>query len=354
PFRQDILREADLIEEVVRVYGYDKIPSTLVKVSSRQIKEYKSTPNVTESFKYKAKQMIRNILISCGLNEVISYSLIDKEDLKTLGFKSEDIIHIRNPLSREQAVLRPTLVAGLLSVINWNLNRQIKDVSIFEMGKVFSAGHKTGIKEEEKVGICLCGNKFLNDWQMRPRLVNFFDLKGILESLFNNLGLTKYKLHHFNNQFFIKGQAAKVSLDNEDIAIIGKVDEDILRRFDVKGVVYIAEIDIEKILPLLKITHKMESIPKYPHIVRDLALIVKEELESQTIINKIKKIGRPLVTEVTLFDVYRGKQIPPGYKSLAYSIKYQSYKRTLIDDEVDKIQQEIQRILVEDLKAQIR
>ncbi len=125
-------------------------------------------------------------------------------------------------------------------------------------------------------------------------------------------------------------------------------------RFDVKGVVYIAEIDIEKILPLLKITHKMESIPKYPHIVRDLALIVREELESQTIINKIKKIGRPLVTEVTLFDVYRGKQIPPGYKSLAYSIKYQSYKRTLIDDEVDKIQQEIQRILVEDLKAQIR
>ncbi len=353
PFRQDISREADLIEEVARIYGYNRIPDTLAKVSPKQIQRYRSSPKVTEAFKYKAKQAATNILISVGLNEVINYSLVNERDVKSLGFDSEKVVWIKNPLSNEQGLMRPTLILGMLNTVMWNLNRQIDDVSIFETGKTFYKKNKK-IHEGEKIGICLCGNKFAGNWQIEPKAFNFFDLKGIIERLLTALGISNYKFNHFEDNLFIRKHSAKVTLGNQDIAIAGKVRKDILDIFDIETNVYVAEIDFEKILPYLKMEPKVKPIPKFPHIVRDLAVIVKGNLESKTVVEQIEKIGKPLVKEVTLFDIYTGRQIPPGYKSLAYSIKYQSQERTLTDEEIDEIQEEIQRALVENLKAQIR
>jgi phenylalanyl-tRNA synthetase beta chain len=149
-------------------------------------------------------------------------------------------------------------------------------------------------------------------------------------------------------------QTAKVVVNKNKIAELGKIKDDLLDYFDIENEVFAAELDLNKIFSFIKTDFKIKSIPKFPHIKRDLAIVVKEDLESKVIREEIEKIGQPLIKEVELFDVYTGKQIPQGYKSLAYSIKYQSQSRTLTDEEVDQIQEEIHRSLVENLKAQIR
>jgi phenylalanyl-tRNA synthetase beta chain len=352
PFRNDILREVDLIEEIARIYGYDKIPGTLAKVSPKRIQKYRSSPTVSEDFKYKAKQTIVDTLISCGISETINYSLTNKAQLKLTGY-DRDATPLKNPLSIEQGILRPTVLVGLLNTVAWNLNRQIDRVSIFEVGKTFKIRNEN-LLEEEKIAICLCGDNFLDNWQIKPKAVNFFDLKGIIEFLLITLGVTDYKFNPFNNTLFLNNQSAKITVAGQDIAVMGKVREDILDKFDIETDVYAAEIEYEKILSYMRLEPKVKPIPKYPHIRRDIAVIVNKDLESKAIVNEILKIGRPLASEVALFDIYTGKQIPPGYRSLAYSIKFQSQRRTLTDEEVDEIQEKIQKSLVENLKAQIR
>lgn len=352
-FRQDIFREVDLIEEVARIYGYDKIPTTLAKISPKEIQKYQSVAKVAESFKYKATSYVRNILTSCGLNEVITHSLMNKKDLNNLENKDQQIIKVKNPLSVEQEVLRPTLITGLLNVLNWNLNRQLENVMIFELGKVFYKENSL-LCEKEKLGICLCGNKFLGDWQIKPKPLNFFDLKGIIENLLKLLGISDYNFVDINSSFFTNGQSSKVVIGTKDIVVLGKVKKQVLNIFDIAEDVYAAEVYFEQILPCIKLESKIKPIPKFPAIIRDLAIIVKDDLPSRLIVQEIKRAAKTLMKEIILFDVYSGKQIPPGFKSLAYSIKYQSGSRTLTDEEVDKIQTEIQKALVENLKAQIR
>lgn len=353
PFREDVAREIDLIEEIIRIYGYDNIPIVPAKISPKRIERYKSSCDVTESFKYKTKQFIKDILISFGLNEVITYSLLSKKRLERSGYKDEEIVILKNPLSVEQEVLRPTVINGLLEVIGWNLRRQIENAMVFELGKVFLKKNSK-LSEKERLGIALCGSKSSGDWQIKEKAVNFFDLKGIIESFLIKLGISNYNFIEVDNDIFTKGHSAKVTIGKETIAVLGKVKEDILSALDITKNVFAAEVYFEKILPNIKLEKKVKPLTKFPAVLRDLAVIIRNDLPSNLIIEQIKKTGKALIKEVTLFDLYTGKQVPSGYKSLAYSIKYQSKNRTLTDEEVDKVHTEIQRTLVENLKAQIR
>lgn len=353
PFRQDIAREVDLIEEVARIYGYDNIPDTLARIYPKQIKKYQSTGGVREDAKYAIKNIIRQHLRACGLYEIISYSLINEREAETMGYAEEETARLINPLSQEQEILRPSLVPGLLQCLTWNLNRQIDNVPVFELGKVFYR-KQSEVKEKLNVGFCLCGHKFTGDWQIKPKPVNFYDVKGIIESLLKSLRLNKYSVEPAKKEYFKEAKAASVLRVKEEVAVFGEIDEMLLDVYDIETPVFAAEIYLEKLLPEIKLEFSLERIPKYPSISRDLAVIVKEDLESRVVVDEIKKVGKKLITDISLFDIYTGRQIPPGYKSLAYSITYQSPRRTLTDKEIDDIQTEIQRKLVEDLKAQIR
>jgi phenylalanyl-tRNA synthetase beta chain len=336
-FREDIKREIDLIEEIARIYGYEKMPLTTAKVSSRLIDNYKSlSGSIDERIRFTLKKKIRNMVCSCGLNEIITYSMISDKESEEFLFKSDEVARLQKSLSSQQEIMRPTLLCGLMQSLGWNIKRQIDDIGLFELGDVFiNENHK--FAEKLYLAFGFCGKKYINDWKYKPKEVDFYDLKGIIENLFEMLGI-----------------AAKINYKNKTIAKFGKLDKQILALYDVEKDIYAAEIYIEDILADIKLENKFEPIAKFPAVTRDLAIIVKAGLSTREIIDEIKQSGNDLIKEVTLFDVYEGKQIPSGYVSLAFSIKYQADDRTLIDSEVDEIQTQIQRVLVENLKAQIR
>ncbi|MCK4518757.1 MAG: phenylalanine--tRNA ligase subunit beta [Candidatus Omnitrophica bacterium] len=352
-FRQDVSREIDIIEEVARVYGYDKMPTTLARISPKQIKKYRSSAGISEFRKYKIKKMARDILSDRGLNEVITYSMISEKSLSKFNYLPDEIVKVQKALSVEQEILRPTLIPGILNVLSWNLNRQVEDLMIFELGDVFlNKGGK--FSEGAALAIGLSGSKFANDWRIKSKPFDFFDLKGIVENLFSRLGIKDIVFKRVDSGIFVKGRSAVVTMADKKLAVLGKVESAALDTFDIEDEVYAAEVYLEEVLLCVRLVDKVKPIPKFPAVTRDLAVIVKNDLSSSEIIKMIKKTGKGLIREVALFDVYSGKQIPTGYKSLAYSIKYQSEKTTLTDPEVDKVQTEIQKTLVNNLKAQMR
>jgi phenylalanyl-tRNA synthetase beta chain len=353
-FRGDAKREIDLIEEIARIYGYDKMPATIAKISSRQIDNYRSLSGVIdETTRFKIKKKICQILCACGLNEVITYSMVSDKEATIFDFKADEIVKLQKALSSQQEIMRPTLLSGLVQALSWNINRQIDDIGVFELGDVFlNQNHK--FSEKLNVAFGLCGKKYIYDWKHKPKEVDFYDLKGILEDLFEALGIKEIKFIDCKDSYLQKGERAKVNFNSKTIAKFGKLAEEVKSIYDVDKSIYVAEVYLEDILENICLERKFEPIAKYPAVIRDLAVIVKSDLSTEEIINEIKKTGKDLIKEVVLFDVYEGKQIPSGYLSLAFSITYQAEDRTLVDKEVDEIQTQIQKILVENLKAQIR
>ncbi len=353
-FREDARREIDLIEEIARIYGYDKMPSTIAKVSSTRIDNYKSLSGVVdETTRFAIKKKIRLMLCACGLSEVITYSMISNKESALFGFKSDEIVKLQKALSSQQEIMRPTLLSGLMQALSWNINRQVDDIRVFELGDIFiNQNHK--FSEKLNVAFGLCGRKYINDWKYKPKEIDFYDLKGILEDFLDDLGIKDVQFLDCEDGYFSKGAGAKVNYKNKTIARFGRLAAEVISAYDVDKDIYAAEVHLEDILGDVCLKKKFKPIAKFPAVIRDLAIIVKTGLSTREIIDEIKGAGKDLIKEVTLFDVYEGKQIPSGYLSLAFSIKYQADDRTLIDEEVDEIQTRIQKVLVENLKAQIR
>jgi phenylalanyl-tRNA synthetase beta chain len=353
-FRDDVSREIDLIEEIARIYGYEKIPSTIAKLSPNQIENYRClSGSVAEDSRFKIKMKIRDRMCACGLNEIISYSMIGEDEIKAFNCKTDKVIKLQKALSSQQEIMRPTLLSGILQAISWNTNRQIDDIGLFEMGDVFlNENHK--FSEKLNLGFAVCGKKYIHDWHFKPQEINFYDLKGVLEDLFDFLGIEGIGFARAKVTYFIKSQSAKVTYKDKTIARFGKIDSKLLSIYNIDNDVYAAEVYLEDILADINLEKQFVPIAKFPAVNRDLAVIVKNNLPAEDIMNEIKKVGKDLIQEIKLFDVYEGKQIPSGYLSLAFSIKYQAEDRTLTDEEVDEIQTQIQRVLVENLRAQIR
>jgi phenylalanyl-tRNA synthetase beta chain len=279
--------------------------------------------------------------------------MVSDKEATIFDFKADEIVKLQKALSSQQEIMRPTLLSGLVQALSWNINRQIDDIGVFELGDVFlNQNHK--FSEKLNVAFGLCGKKYIYDWKHKPKEVDFYDLKGILEDLFEALGIKEIKFIDCKDSYLQKGERAKVNFNSKTIAKFGKLAEEVKSIYDVDKSIYVAEVYLEDILENICLERKFEPIAKYPAVIRDLAVIVKSDLSTEEIINEIKKTGKDLIKEVVLFDVYEGKQIPSGYLSLAFSITYQAEDRTLVDKEVDEIQTQIQKILVENLKAQIR
>jgi len=345
PFRQDIEIEEDLIEEIARIHGYDKFPLTLP--------EYKKIPSliIDESFK-EVKKIIYETLLSLGFNEVITYSLIGKNSLEKVNlFEEKEWVKISNPLSKEQEFLRPTLLPSLLEVISYNFKHQLEDLKIFEWGKIYLK--KDLPKEIPYLGICLSGEPFLG-WLKKREKFSFYDLKGVVEKIFEQLGIEDGDFLKKECLYLESGYSLEVKIKDSFVGFLGRVKEEIQKRFDLEKEIFWAELDLEKIVQFFSLDKKYKKFSRFPFILRDISFIVDEEITYQELEGFFKEFSPSLIKEIKIIDIYRGENIPLGKKSLTFSLKFQSEERTLQDEEVEEIVHKIRQALVERFSAKLR
>jgi len=339
--RPDAELEIDLIEEIARISGYDFIPTTLPA----------ARPQVSLDEPRHLVSEIKNILIGLGLQEVITYSLMAKDLLRSFGARQADeTIEILNPLSREQGILRPTLIPGLAACVTYNLNQKQEYVNIFEVAHGFCVAN-SGLKEEPLLGIALCGVKpLLLEQGLIKDVADLLHLKGICGVLFERLGIREYNFTATQDS-----SEVAVYLGKEKVGFLARLKKEVLESLDIKNKeVFVAELHLERILTCADLNKKFVQLPIYPGISRDISLLLKEEILLGDVLEAIKEQGRPLLRQAKVIDYYKGKQIPAGFKGFTISCFYRRDERTLTEAEIDLVHSGICTLLKERFAAQMR
>lgn len=340
-FRQDLEMEADLIEEIGRIYGFDKVePEPLKGALSRgQKSRYR-----------QIEDKVKNILTGLGLNEIMTYSFISPKVYDKINLPEDSIkrrfVEIMNPLGEDYSVMRTTLIPNMMEVLTRNYKYGIESVLVYEIGNTFIP-KEIPVKQLPFENKVLCVGMYGN--------VDFFDIKGTIDSLLTSLGITGYEyIREENHTTFHPGRTANIIIENHVLGTIGEIHPDVLENYGIKERVYIAELDLIIIAYLANMERKYRPLPKYPAITRDIALVVDNDVMVKEIGKVIWENSKGLVESVKLFDVYTGNQIPEGKKSVAYSIIYRSYERTLTDEEINVVHDNIVERLQEKLNAELR
>lgn len=345
-WRSDIHQAVDLIEEVARIIGYDRVPATMLN---------QPVPRQSPEPILSLKQKVRHRLIGYGFQEVITYSLTSLEMLNKLLPEPHPLepmpLRVANPMTVEQEYLRPNLRANLLAVLSANRRYEDSGIRLFELGKVYLPRENDLPSEPEVVCGVLSGFRFEKSWRGGDDLLDFYDAKGVVEGLLSHLGVEASFEEGRDEGLHPTKQAAIVITGNQ-LGVVGELHPKVLQAFEIPEAAYLFEIDLTALLPFT-LGHKMfQPIPRFPAIVRDIALVVDAGVTHKRVEDIIK--GFPLVERVTIFDVYCGEQLPPGKKSLAYSITFQSPTHTLTDEEVARVQQQILDKLSSELGATLR
>jgi len=339
--RPDVTSQVDLVEEIARIYGYENIPQTLPTV----------TPQVNTKDARDVVSLVKNILAGLGSNEVITYSLMDKDLLRDFGmYDGLEALEVLNPLSKEQEILRPRLALSLAACVAYNLNRRQDYINIFEVARVFSQ-LKNLPHEELKLGVALCGTKsLLLKYGLIKEPAGLLDLKGMLETVFARLGINDY-------DFKMEGNASAISIyiAAEKIGAMEEPEKTALDKLDIKNrEVFIAELSLDRLIFHMNTNKKFSPLPVYPGISRDISLILKEDIPTGDVLKLIKEAGRPLLKDAKVNDYYKGKQIPTGFRGLTISCLYRSSERTLTEAEISPVHSEVCKLLAGKFTAQIR
>jgi phenylalanyl-tRNA synthetase beta chain len=343
-FRSDVNLEEDLIEEIARVEGFSQIENDLPPI--------KAHINSACTGQYLAKAKLRQILVNQGVNEIVTLTLMSEKNLDDACISKEKRVYLVNPLSLEQAVLRSSMLPSTLKVINTNFNRKVKDLKVFEIGNVYQK-ISNKFKETECICIALTGNIY-SDWKIHNIKTTFYDLKGIVESILDGFNIQNYKLEAKAISFFDPEQSAVITLNGEIIAELGKVNKKVQKNYDLIDAVYFAQIPISNLLLLQKTDHRYAQVPKYPSVIRDIAIVVDKTVKAQSALDIMSEVAGSLAINLELFDVYTGDQVPDNKKSLAFSIEYQSPEATLTEEEVSKVHNLVQENLISKLNATLR
>ena len=349
-FRVDLEREIDLIEEVGRIYGYQNIPTPQSRASVAAM-----PPNSVFEFENETKRTLTGL----GLYEIISCNLINRKSLEKIGdrfFDSEKLLSVLDSDSSEQNLLRPTLLVDALATVARNLNQNQADIKLFELGRVHvAAEHQDELPVERLLlSLAWCGRRSAESWGLKQGQVDFFDLKGVIEKYFESVNVTGALFKPDPDPFFRAGMGASIMLDGTRIGIAGEVSREVRERFDIKARVFVAEIDTQPLLAYQKQYAEFERLSVFPSTSRDIALVVDQSISYERIMSVMEPMRRGLVSSIELFDCYRGDQIGPDKKSLAFSITYKSSDRTLTDEEVEKNHANIIKKLVHELNCEIR
>jgi phenylalanyl-tRNA synthetase beta chain len=340
PFRWDIEREIDLIEEIARIYGYSNIPLKLPAAALSP--EQKTKPKDFET-------KIRNVLIGLGFCEAINFSFISGKMLDDLPAIDPTLslakdgggrVYLKNPLIEGGNVMRTSLIPGLLENVAYNQNRQIENIRLFEIGKCFFPCNNGSLPNEKMMlALVMQGAREPRSWRCSPDPLTFFDAKGVVKALMASLRISDYVLSPKDAPWLGSSQAACLKDPVQPIGSLGKVGQNILEYFSIEKEVFAIELQVELLKPSQKLT--LELIPRYPSISRDLALIVPDEVSYQEVEQSIWEMNMEILQEIQLFDLYRGEQIPAGKKSLGLSLTYQSLAKTLTDQEVNTLHEKV-------------
>lgn len=349
--RQDVSIPADLAEEIGRVYGYDRMPHTLLE---------DELPPQRRNISLEGEEKVRDVLVGCGLTEVITYSMIDRRDeeklLRTAAPAPQEYVTVLNPLSAERGHLRRTLLPGLLNTARANL-RFTDRVMIFEVGRVFHPRPaQTLPAEPRRVSALLIGPREPQSWQPHDAApFGFFDLKGIVETLLARLELKEATWERGEHSALHSGRTARLRVAGQEVGLLGELHPLVRAAFDLPNLpVAVMELDLDVLLAGWGAAEPMADISTQPAIYEDLAIVVDDATPAAQVAGLIRQAGGKLLVDLRLFDVYRGGQIPAGKKSLAYSLTFQAPDRTLTDEEAHKVRARIIGRLERELGATLR
>jgi phenylalanyl-tRNA synthetase beta chain len=345
-WRSDISLAEDLIEEVARIIGYDQIPVTML---SQPVPRQDPAPILG------LKQEVSRSLTGYGFQEVITYSLTSLDLLNRLMPQPHPLkpppLRMANPMTADQEYLRPTLRANLLAALEANRRHEEGGIRLFELGRVYLPRANDLPDEPEILCGLLAGPRFEQSWRGGDEPLDFFDAKGIVEGLLSHLGM-EADFKPGSDESLHPAKQAVIAIEGKRIGVVGELHPKVLDAFELSGKVYLFEIELMALLPFT-LAHKLfQPISRFPAIVRDIALEVDAGIAHRQVVEIIS--GFPLVTEVSLFDLYSGGKLPAGKKSLAYRIIFQSPEHTLTDDEVNKVQKQILGKLSKQLGASLR
>lgn len=338
-FRQDIEGEADLAEEVLRIYGYDKLNSTLIQAETTV-----GGKNRTQ----KMEDNLKNLLKNKGFSEIYTYGFINEKDLEKCNIKEENKIKILNPVSEEFNIMRPSTIPSMLNAISFNFAQKNEDVRLFDISRVYYNNQnqiqENKLPEEENIlTIAMYGN------------CDFYDIKGYVENVLKECNVKRYEIRKEESKLsYHPGRAANICVGKDTIITFGEIHPIVQENYGMGEKVYLAEIHIDKILKYASKEKKYTPIPKYPAVERDIAIIVDEAVEVGEIERVISKKCRKVLEELKLFDVYRSEKLGENKKSVAYAIKFRAEDRTLTEDEINTYMATIINDLEKELKANLR
>jgi phenylalanyl-tRNA synthetase beta chain len=343
-YRVDVQREIDVIEELLRVYGYNNINFT------NKVNATVSNSGRTED--YKVQNTIGNQLTSLGFHEMMANSLTTPDYIKLSDNLKEDFnVVILNPLSIDLSAMRQSLLFSGLEAVSFNINRRNTDLKLFEFGKTY---HKlpSGFDEPKHLSLFTTGNRLDESWTNTQKPSDFFLFKGYVISVLSRLGINNYQTKPIENDVFAEGIA--FANGNNVLVEFGTVKKTILKHFDIKQEVIYADFDWNAVLKSISNKIKYVEISKYPEVRRDLALLLDESVAFEDIYSIARKTEQSLLKEITLFDVYVGKNLPEGKKSYAVSFTLQDESKTLTDSQIEKIMSKLQNNFQTQLGAQLR
>jgi phenylalanyl-tRNA synthetase beta chain len=349
--RVDIAREIDLIEEIARVHGYDRVPATLPAVSViAGVANGKST----------VEAQVREIMTGAGYQEVINYSFVSPDAVDQLGLPETDErrlhVRIRNPLTEEQAVMRTTLVQSLLSNVRRNADVGCFDLKIFETGRTFiRQGEGKQPREHNRAAFLITGRRYEDRWHFQGLQADFYDLKGCVENILDTLRIAVPSFREgVREPFLHSGKSCGVFGGEAQIGFLGEVHPDVLARMDLTGTVIVCELDMDLLAENFSAKATFRNIPRFPSSSRDVAFLVPREVAAAEMLRSATDSLEELLEKVQIFDVYESENIPAGMKSLGLRFSYRGADRTLTDDEVNEVHARIVQKIVHATGASIR
>lgn len=346
-WRHDVTREADLIEEVARLYGYENIPATVPRV--------RKTDTIFAPQEI-ATRKLRRQLVALGLTEIMSLTFSSIPEIRRANetIPDDQVVRLQNPLSETSSTMRASLIPNLLNVASLNIRRGVTQIKAFELGHVYIAqSGETLPNERARLGVVFSGMREDAHWSRQDCPVDIFDIKGILESIFDSLSVSVNWVT-LQEPVFSTGFSGGITLYGKVIARYGKVDASVLSKFDIENDVFLAEVDLDEILKIAPEPRMFEAPSTFPPSLRDIAILVDSAVPSQDLVIAAKNAGGNNLKNVTIFDIYTGKPIPEGKKSIALGLVFQSPEKTLTDKDTQKAWDNILKALEKEFNAKLR
>nr|HID60047.1 phenylalanine--tRNA ligase subunit beta [Desulfobacterales bacterium] len=348
-FRVDLERPVDLIEEVARIWGYNRIPTTHPINLARGKRLNK---------RLRVRERLRELMVGCGFREVITYSFISADSCDQLSLSPEDsrrrLVHIRNPLTEDQRVMRTSLIPGLLYAVSRNIKQGNTDLRFFELGNTFFYTRSDQLPEEIEM-ICgiWTGNRYDKSWCYKDIQADFYDIKGVVENLCQGMNIPGVHFssltgNHF--PYFRHGYAAEISCGSSRVGALGEISHDVLKNFALKDPVFAFDINLEILLDCIPDEKKAKRLSRFPGVNRDTSLILDKDIEAQAIISFIDGLHEELLEKLYIFDMY---PLADDKKSLGFRITYRSFERSLTDEEVNRIHKRIVQKVVDHFHAEL-